>query len=64
MAEEKTTTSRKAKASEETVADAPGPITPEHESGSWEQTLADREYLEDLPSRKATREKIEERANA
>ena len=23
-------------------AEAPGPITPEHESGSWEQTLEDR----------------------
>jgi hypothetical protein len=27
----------------ESVAEAPGPITPEHESGSWEQTLAERE---------------------
>jgi hypothetical protein len=24
-------------------ADAPGPITPEHESGSWEQTLEEQE---------------------
>lgn len=27
----------------ESDAEAPGPITPEHESGSWEQTLAERE---------------------
>jgi hypothetical protein len=27
-------------------AEAPGPITPEHESGSWEQTLAEREAQE------------------
>lgn len=26
----------------ESDAEAPGPITPEHESGSWEQTLAER----------------------
>jgi hypothetical protein len=24
-------------------AEAPGPITPEHESGSWEQTLEEQE---------------------
>lgn len=24
-------------------ADAPGPITPEHESGSWEQTLEEQD---------------------
>lgn len=65
MAEEKTTATRRAKVDEgETIAEAPGPITPEHESGSWEQTLADNEHLEKLPSRVATQKKIEERANA
>jgi hypothetical protein len=28
-------------------ADAPGPITPEHESGSWEQTQEEQEDRED-----------------
>jgi hypothetical protein len=55
MAEEKS--SRKAKSDEpqperevaespedaQSDAEAPGPITPEHESGSWEQTLAEQE---------------------
>lgn len=27
-------------------ADAPGPITPEHESGSWEQTLEEQKAKE------------------
>jgi hypothetical protein len=29
-------------------AEAPGPITPEHESGSWEQTLAEQEARDKL----------------
>ena len=31
---------------EEVDAEAPGPITPEHESGSWEQTKAEQEARE------------------
>ena len=31
---------------EESDAEAPGPITPEHESGSWEQTLKQQEARE------------------
>lgn len=31
---------------EEVDAEAPGPITPEHESGSWEQTKAEQEAQE------------------
>lgn len=41
MAEEakpKTAAAPTKAASSESVADAPGPISPEHESGSWEQT--------------------------
>jgi hypothetical protein len=30
-------------------AEAPGPIDPEHESGSWEQTLAAQESEVDKP---------------
>lgn len=29
-------------------AEAPGPISPEHESGSWEQTLAEQEARDKL----------------
>ena len=29
-------------------AEAPGPITPEHESGSWEQTLKEQEARDKL----------------
>jgi hypothetical protein len=36
----KSTSTTKLKVSD---ADSPGPITPEHESGSWEQTLAAQE---------------------
>jgi hypothetical protein len=31
---------------EEVDAEAPGPITPEHESGSWEQTKREQEAQE------------------
>lgn len=36
-------------------ADAPGPITPEHESGTWEQTEAEQEARDKLTEARTTK---------